>query len=214
MSAETVSGVADTPEHWSVADSATHFSGGVVTVRTDRVLMPEGRLVERDVVAHPGAVGVIALDEAGRVLVVRQYRHPVAHLLWEPPAGLLDVPGEPALETARRELYEEAHHYAADWRVLVDLYTSPGMCDEAVRVYLARDLQPVDHEDRHVGQHEESVMVTAWVPLAELVAAVFAGDLHNPMMVAGVLAAHAAQSGDGGLDALRPADAPWPARER
>jgi 8-oxo-dGDP phosphatase len=204
--------VSDTPEQWPVDTSTTHFSGGVVTVRTDRVHMPDGHLVDRDVVAHPGAVGVLALDDANRALVVHQYRHPVGQLLWEPPAGLLDVAGEHPWETARRELYEEGHHTADDWRVLVDLYTSPGMCDEAVRIYLARGLTPVDHEDRHVGVHEEAVMDVSWVPLSELVGAVLAGRLHNPTMVAGALAAHAAMNGGGGLDALRPADAEWPAR--
>lgn len=212
MSVQPGTQVSDTPERWPVEASTTHFSGGVVTVRTDRVAMPDGHLADRDVVAHPGAVGVLALDEANRVLVVHQYRHPVGHLLWEPPAGLLDVAGEHPWDAARRELYEEGHHTAADWRVLVDLYTSPGMCDEAVRIYLARGLTPVDEDERHVGRHEESVMHVAWVPLPDLVAGVLAGHLHNPTMVAGALAAHAALGGAGGLDALRAADAAWPAK--
>ncbi len=138
---------------------------------------------------------------------MRQYRHAVGQQLWEPPAGLLDEPGEHPLEAARRELYEEAHHRASRWEVLVDAFTSPGMTDEAVRIYLARDVTPAD-EPRYEGEAEESDMPVAWVPLDRAVAAVLAGRLHNPLAVMGLLAAeHARRSGYAGL---RPGDAPWP----
>jgi 8-oxo-dGDP phosphatase len=204
-------GIADRPERWPVVASVERFTGRVVTVRTDTVRMADGALADRDVVVHPGAVGVIALDERGRVLVVQQYRHPAGYLLWEPPAGLLDVPGENPWHTAQRELYEEGHCRASDWRVLVDLMTSPGMTDEAVRIYLARGLTEVPDGERHVGEHEEADMPIAWVPVEELVRGILAGDLHNPTLIAGVLALHAALTGDG-LDALRDAGAPWAQR--
>jgi len=126
-----------------VRESTQRFTGKVIAVRTDSVEMPAGQLVERDVVVHPGAVGVIALDDRERVLLVQQYRHAPGRLLWEPPAGLLDAPGKPPQDTAARELYEEAGYRAGHWGVLVDFFTSPGMSDEAMRVYLARDLAPV-----------------------------------------------------------------------
>ncbi|MGH3327343.1 MAG: NUDIX domain-containing protein [Streptomycetales bacterium] len=203
--------VRDEPERWPVVSSEKRFAGGVVSVRTDVVRMPGDDTAHRDVVMHPGSVGVIALDDRGRVLVVRQYRHPPGHVLWEPPAGLLDAPGEAPLRTAQRELHEEGHHRAADWRVLVDLFTSPGMSDEVLRIYLARHPTPVADQDRHVGRHEEADMEVRWVPLDELVRGVLAGELHNPTMAVGVLALKAALDG-AGLAALRPAEAPWPQR--
>lgn len=118
--------VRDEPAPRPVCATHRHFTGRVVSLRTDVVdLGPAGR-VDRDVVEHPGAVGVIAVDAELRVLLVRQYRHPVGCLLWEPPAGLLDIPGEDPLTAARRELAEEAGYQAAEWAVLVDAFTSPG----------------------------------------------------------------------------------------
>ena len=193
-----------------VVATETRFVGGVWTVRTDTVELADGQVVVRDVIDHPGAVGILALDDAERVLLVRQYRHPVGASLWEPPAGLLDVPDEDPLATARRELYEEAHLRAADWRVLLDFYTSPGGSTEALRCYLARGLTPADQE-RHLGQGEERDMPIAWVPLDDAVELVLAGRLHNPTAVAGVLATYAARTR--GFDTLRPADAPWPERD-
>jgi 8-oxo-dGDP phosphatase len=164
----------------------------------------------REVVDHPGAVGVVALDDDGTVLLVNQYRHPVRARLDELPAGLLDVDGEPALLAAQRELAEEAAVTATDWHVLVDLYTSPGMTNEAIRIFLARGLAPVPDEERFKPQHEEITLTVHRVPLSDAVGRVFAGELTNAAAVAGILAtAHGAASGWAGL---RPADAPWPAR--
>ncbi len=183
-------------------------SGRVIDVRSDVVEMPDGGTPTRDVVVHPGAVGIVALDDTGRMLLVQQYRHPVRRRLWEPPAGLLDQAGEPPLAAAQRELYEEAHHRAARWDVLVDAYTSPGMSDEAVRIYLARELTEVAEEERHEGEHEEADMPVAWVPLDGVVAAVLAGRVHNPLAVMGALAA--ARARDSGFAHLRAPQSPWP----
>jgi 8-oxo-dGTP pyrophosphatase MutT (NUDIX family) len=198
----------DIPASYDVVESATPFrSGRVIDVRTDVVRMPGGETTSRDVVRHPGAVGVIALDDAGRVLLVRQYRHPVKHMCWEPPAGLLDEVGEDPLAAAKRELFEEAHHRAERWDVLVDAFTSPGMTEEAVRIYLARDVHVADG-DKHKGEHEEVDMPTRWVDLDEAADAVLAGRLHNPMAAMGVLSAARARADD--FSMLRPAAAPWP----
>ncbi|WP_324785744.1 NUDIX hydrolase [Streptomyces sp. H51] len=202
--------IKDTPEEWEIRATDTPFTGNKTSVRTDDVVMPDGTVVHRDYQVHPGSVAVLALDEEDRVLVIRQYRHPVRHKLWEIPAGLLDVPGENPLSAAQRELYEEAHAKAGDWRVLTDVYTSPGGCDEAVRIFLARDLSAADGERFEV-EHEEADMEISRVPVAELVRGVLAGELHNNCLVVGVLSLAAARGGDG-LDALRPAEAPWPAR--
>ena len=85
-------------------------------------------------------MAVLGLDESGRVLMIRQYRHPVGRLLWEIPAGLRDKPGEPLLAAAERELLEETGYRAEDWRVLVDFFTSPGFSTERLRIFLARGL--------------------------------------------------------------------------
>ncbi|GGP31961.1 NUDIX domain-containing protein [Streptomyces capoamus] len=202
--------IKDTPEEWEIRATETPFTGNKTSVRTDDVVMPDGSVARRDYQVHPGSVAVLALDEEDRVLLINQYRHPVRHKLWEIPAGLLDVPGENPLHAAQRELYEEAHVKAEDWRVLTDVYTTPGGCDEAVRIFLARGLSDAEGE-RFAAEHEETDMEHARVPVAELVRRVLAGDLHNNCLVVGVLSLVAARAGDG-LDALRPADAPWPAR--
>lgn len=169
-----------------------------------------GIVVRREFVRHPGAVVVIALDDDERVLLQRQYRHPVRRELWEPPAGLLDVAGEDARDAAARELAEEADLVAERWDVLLDYYTSPGGSDEALRVFLARELTEVATADRFEREAEERDMVARWVPLSDAVSLVLSGAVHNPSAVVGVLAAAAARAA--GWSTLRPAGAPWPER--
>ena len=207
--------VVDSPEEWPVTASRLSFHGKVWDIRTDEVVMPDGATAARDYQQHPGAVGVLAVDEERRVLLVRQYRHPVRHRLWELPAGLLDVPGENPLHAAQRELYEEAHTKAGEWRTLIDFYSSPGGSSEALRIFLARDLAEADGE-RFQAEHEELDLQVDRIDLDELVRLVLAGDLHNGALVSSVLAAKVALDGDvfgeAGLYGLRPAEAPWPAR--
>lgn len=193
----------DTAEHWPVESSTTGFEGGVVSVRSDVVRSPiDDSTFVRDVIVHPGAVAIVALDDDDNVLVVSQYRHPVGHRLVELPAGLRDVPGEPLQQCAARELYEEGHVRAKDWRVLIDLFSSPGMTDETIQLFVARGITPVPDEDRHNGTTEEADMPVSWVPLHELVAKVLAGDVQNAITSAGVLATWAVLQRSGGLDTL------------
>ena len=199
--------IKDVRQAWPVVASDTLARGRLVTVRTDKVRMPGGNTAEREVVLHPGAVAVLALDDAGQVLMIRQYRHPVNRLLWEIPAGLRDVAGEPLLATAQRELLEEAGYRARDWRVLADYYTSPGFTTERLRIFLARDLELVPPAERDfVREDEEAALVQAWLPLDDAVRKVLAGDLHNGAAAVGILAGYAARSQ--GYDRLRPADVP------
>jgi 8-oxo-dGTP pyrophosphatase MutT (NUDIX family) len=202
--------IADEPAALQVRSSSTVHRGLIWDVRRDEVDLGDGQTVTREVVDHTGAVGVVVLDARDRVLLLRQYRHPVRSYLWEPPAGLLDVAGEDPLVAAQRELAEEADLTADDWHVLVDYYNSPGGSTESFRCYLARGLHEVPEHERHQREHEERGMVPAWVDLSEARELVLAGRLHNPTTVAGVLAAAAAR--DAGWATLRPADAPWPER--
>lgn len=117
--------------------SETVYVGNIFALRADEVSMPGGKSARREVVEHYGAVAVVALDDDGNVVLVYQYRHPLGRRLWELPAGLLDLGGEPPEVTAARELEEEVGLAASDWRVLVDLDSTPGFSDESVRVYLA-----------------------------------------------------------------------------
>ena len=202
--------IADEPAALQVRSSSTVHHGLIWDVRRDEVDLGDGQTVTREVVDHTGAVGVVVLDARDRVLLLRQYRHPVRSYLWEPPAGLLDVPGEDPQVAAARELAEEADLVADDWHVLVDFYNSPGGSTEAFRCYLARGVREVPVGERHQREHEERNMARAWVDLSEARDLVLAGKLHNPTTVCGVLAAAAAR--EAGWATLRPVDAPWPER--
>lgn len=185
----------DTPERWPVLSSAVQARGPIVTLRTDQVQMPDHEVAGRQVVEHPGAVAIVPLDEAGRVLMIRQYRHPVARMLWELPAGLRDVSGEPLRRTAERELLEETGYRAGDWRVLIDFYSSPGISTESIRVFLARDLAEVPVAQRDfVPRHEETRLEIGWVALDGALDAFLAGDLHNGVAAVGILSAYAARA--------------------
>ena len=195
------------PRHeFRVADSRLIYVGNVMALRADEVVMPGGRTAVREVVEHPGAVIIAALDDDDRLAMVHQYRHAVGRRLWELPAGLLDIAGEDPADTAARELAEEAGLAAAQWSVLVDLAASPGFSDESARVYLARGLSPVP---RPQGEDEEADLELGWWALADAVRGVFAGEIVNAATVSGVLAVHALRTGTG---AVRPVGAPWPLR--
>jgi 8-oxo-dGTP pyrophosphatase MutT (NUDIX family) len=195
----------DTADSWPVAATEPVLKHWLISVRADKVQMPDRNYAERTVVSHPGAVAVLALDEASRVLLIRQYRPPVGYQLWEIPAGLRDVDGEPLLATAQRELCEETGYQAREWNVLLDTFTSPGFTTERIRIFLARGVDRAD-DSGYVRRDEEKFLVTRWVPLAETVRLALAGKLHNGQTIVGVLAAQAAQAD--GFATLRPADAP------
>lgn len=193
---------------YEVVGSQTKFEGRLLTLRVDDVRMSDGSVAAREIVTHPGAAVIVALDDEGRVVLVNQYRPAVGAELDELPGGLLDMRGESALHAAQRELAEEAQLVAAQWHVLVDMYSSPGFTNEAVRVFLARELSAA--EDTHVAQHEERTMTVRREPLGTAVRRVLNGTITNGIAVAGILAAvHGRATG---WRDLRPADAPWPAR--
>lgn len=192
-----------------VESSALVAPGYVWDLRRDTFQYRDETLT-RDYIDHPGAVAVVALDQHDRVLLLRQYRHPIAHRDWELPAGLMDVPGETAHGAAARELAEEADLAAGSWHVLLDVFLTPGGSSEAMRIFLAREIR--DTAVPFVRDAEEADMEARWVPLDTAVAAVLAGDVQNAVTASGVLAAAASRST--AWATLRAADIPWTARER
>jgi len=177
---------------FETASSETLYTGKIFALRRDKVRMPGGKAVIREVVEHFGAVAVVAMDDDGNIPMVYQYRHPLGRRLWELPAGLLDIAGEAAHLAAARELQEEAGLQASTWRVLVDLDSTPGFSDESVRVYLATGLSEVAQSEAH---DEEADMTLQWYPLAEAARKVLSGEIVNAIAVAGILAAHAVTDG-------------------
>jgi len=195
----------DKPEQWPVESSTEVFRNRLIAVRNDKVRMPGNHVAERTVVSHPGAVAVLALDDDGRALLIRQYRHPAGRLMWELPAGLRDHPGEPLVEVGKRELREETGYQAATWHTLVDHYSSPGISNERLRIFLARDLE-LAPDSSYVRTDEESLIVTGWLLLPDAMRAILGGKLHNSATIAGLLAGYIAWAS--GFTGLREADAP------
>ncbi|MDO5746725.1 MAG: NUDIX hydrolase [Actinomycetaceae bacterium] len=196
----------------TIHNSTTPWRGRVFEMRTDSITLPGStQVLTRDYVKHPGAVAIVALrqgsDGHDDICLVSQYRHPVRKMLWEVPAGLLDVSGESYVQAAQRELKEEADLEAKTWHVLLDFYTTPGGCNEGLRVFLARDITTVPPEQRHQREEEEKDMKAVWIHLEDAYQAVCEGRLHNPSAIVGILSTMAARERN--WQTLRPADAPW-----
>jgi ADP-ribose pyrophosphatase len=180
----------DDAHRFPVLAEEHRFTGAKWSVWSETVDI-DGHVVVRDVLRHPGAVAVAAVDDRGRVLLIRQYRHPVAAYMWEIPAGLLDQAGEDPLECARRELLEEAGVTAQHWAPLLDLALSPGGTSERIRIFRATGLH-VDAAARpHTGEAEERELPQLWVPVAHAVERCLDGSITNATAVAAILALHA-----------------------
>jgi ADP-ribose pyrophosphatase len=158
------------------------YSGRIVSVRVDRVRLADGAETAREVVDHPGSTAVVALDDAGRVLLVEQYRYPARQELWEIPAGRLE-PDETAAEAASRELAEEAGLAAAHLEHLLTVWASPGYCSERLWVYLASGLS----EKQGLPDPDERI-AKAWFPLGEAVTMCLYGQIVDAKTVAAILA--------------------------
>jgi len=195
----------DDPVQLVVTESSRVFDGRVWGVRRESFELA-GQSITREFLDHTGAVAVLALDEWGRALLIKQYRHPARVREWELPAGLLDMAGESPLAAAQRELAEEADVAATNWSVLSDFMTSPGGSNEAVRVYLARGISATSAIFTRT--EEEAEIVTRWIPLDDIVQAVLARRVQNSILVVAALSAAASLAR--GWRSLGDADAPWP----
>ena len=144
-------------------ESTLQFHGKVVDVFSEIVELPNGKSLEIDKVCHPGGSAVVALDDDGRVCLLRQYRCVLDPWVWELPAGKIDH-NEPPFETAKRELREEAGVTAEDWTELGAVLSSPGVFTERVHLYLARVLSINEPE-----QEECEIMEMSWLPMSEAI---------------------------------------------
>ncbi len=194
----------DDPVEPDLVSSETVFDGKVWNIRRD-VFTLDGHPVTREYMDHTGAVAVLALDERDRVLLIKQYRHPVRLRDWELPAGLLDFDGESPLAAAQRELAEEADLVAETWDLLAEFMTSPGGSNEVIRVYLARGVSA--SPDVFERTEEEAGIELRWVPLDHAVDAVLSRDIQNSILALALLSAAAGKAG--GWHTLGAADSAW-----
>ncbi|RFA15567.1 ADP-ribose pyrophosphatase [Subtercola boreus] len=199
----------DEPDDQRITSSEVVFDGKIWDVRRETFVY-NGADTVREFVDHTGAVAIVALDENDRMLLIKQYRHPIRAREWEIPAGLLDIAGEDFLVGAKRELAEEADLEADRWNVLTDYATTPGGNNELIRIYLAREVRPT--ADAFEREDEEADIEVRWVDLDEVVDAVLSRELQNPNLVIASLALAASRSR--GWVSLGAADAPWPEYSR
>lgn len=188
-----------------IVSSDVVFDGVVWNIRRETFEL-EGQQITREFVDHTGAVAVLALDERDRVLLIKQYRHPVRMRDWELPAGLLDIGGEPPLLAAQRELAEEADLVAETWHLLSEFMTTPGGSNETLRIYLARGVSATD--EVFARYDEEAGIELRWVPLDDVVDAVLSRELQNSILAIAVLSAQAGRAR--GWENLGDPNAPWP----
>ena len=161
------------------------YAGRVIQVNIERVRLPNDAVADLEIIHHPGGAAVVALDADERICLLRQFRHAAQAWLWELPAGKIDN-REPPLDTAHRELEEEAGVQAAEWRSLGDYYSSPGVFTEVVHLFLATrltslTLRPEAHE----------VFEVHWLPLEDALRMARDGEIRDGKSLVGVFRAHA-----------------------
>jgi ADP-ribose pyrophosphatase len=174
------------------------FRGKVVEGGLETVELPNGESVELEIIRHPGGAAAVALDDDGRVCLLRQFRHAAGGWLWELPAGKVD-PGEDPFDTARREALEEAGVEAVDWTDLGNMHSSPGVFTEVIHLYLARGLRHAGHE------HErDEVIEIHWLPLAQALDWCVDGTITDAKTLIGLFRAAAVNSAAAALDLEEP----------
>jgi len=159
----------------------TIFQGRSIRLRVDEVMLPTGRRTQREVVEARGAVGIVAVDDDGCLLLVRQFRKPAGRELWEIPAGTLET-GEPPLECARRELAEETGYRAEEFAPMASFYTSPGFCDEVLHLFHAKRLTKVGQ-----ALDEDEILRAQKVPVPRALEMIRTGEIADAKTIAGIL---------------------------
>ena len=167
------------------------FTGRVIEVNIERVQLPNGSVADLEIIRHPGGAAVVALDTDNRICLLRQFRHAVDGWIWELPAGKIDN-REPPLDTARRELEEEAGMAAASWRPLGDYVASPGVVTEVVHLFLATQLTPLPPRPE-----EHEVFEVHWLPFTDVLRMAGSGELRDGKSLVGVYRAAAHVPGAG-----------------
>jgi 8-oxo-dGTP pyrophosphatase MutT (NUDIX family) len=159
------------------------FTGRVIQVNLEQVRLPNDHVATLEIIHHPGGAAVLAVDDAKRICLVRQFRHAAGGYIWELPAGKIDN-REPPLQTAQRELEEEAGRRASHWQSLGEYLSSPGVLTEVVHLFLATGLSEVAH------RHEAAEVLEAhWLPFDEVLAMAYSGELRDGKSLAALLRA-------------------------
>ena len=161
------------------------FSGRIISLELQHARLPNGSELEMEIIQHPGGAAVVAIDESLRVCLLRQYRHALRAWLWELPAGKIDNAENP-LETAIRELAEEAGTRADNWRSLGEIISSPGVFTEVIHLYLATGLHEVPSQ-----AEEHEVFEVHWLPFEQAVSCAEQGEYTDAKTVAALLRARA-----------------------
>ncbi len=172
-----------------ILHTRTEFTGRVIQVNVEQVELPNGSTADLEIIHHPGGAAVVALDAQQRVCLLRQFRHAANGYLWELPAGKIDN-REPPLQTAQRELAEEAGAQAARWDSLGSYLSSPGVLTETIHLFLATQLT---HGAAALEEHE--VIEVHWKPLQEVLGMAIEGEIRDGKSLVGIFRA-AAQLGN------------------
>jgi len=171
------------------------YKGQIVDLRLENVILPNQVAVTLEIVRHPGAAAIVAIDTQRQVTLLHQFRHAAGGFIWEIPAGKLD-PGEAPRQCAARELREEAGLTAGDWVPLGSILTAPGFCDERIHLFLACELSTTDQQLDH-----DEVLTIHPVPLTRAMEMIRSGDIQDAKSIAGLhlAAAHLGIASSGSL---------------
>lgn len=174
-----------------VISSREIYRGRIITLRVNEIHLPNGRETTREIVEHPGAVVIAAVDSANRIALVKQFRAAAGQELLELPAGTRE-PNEGPLACAQRELAEEMEIQAANWRPLSQFYSAPGFCTEQLWLYLATDLASAS------GQPDADEQINRqWIDLKAVWNMIETGQIRDAKSIAGLLMVLRLQSAEG-----------------
>lgn len=159
------------------------FKGKIINLRVDTVKLPNGKEATREVVEHPGAVAVVALNEKNELVMIHQFRAPINEVIIEIPAGKLEK-GEDPLVCAKRELEEETGYQAASWKQMFTFYTTPGFSDEKMYLYMAKDLKSLEQS-----LDEDEFVELVYIPVKDALDMARNGKIKDAKTILGIEAA-------------------------